>query len=376
MKLLTVATFAALVIITLLAASGNVNDKRSWSFTINGDKEFTVDRPLYDHLVNCSVTLDEVTGVPLEIFLYYYDLYPVISVSMNCHAYDWSELAYNADYYQPFLVLSDGRIYDGKSCYFVDDVEVALAERPVHSTTEIAPSILYAMGIDESPGLINNRSTRVVIFYVDGMGYERYLKAKSPGLIQNITSLGEPIGAVCVYPSVSRVNSKALVTGDRPELQKGDFWSRNPDNVTILEKVTENNMTALWIDGVGTPVNLGNFTVTCPDKNNNGHESDEVTDEAIRRYDAGTNLLFIHYKDPDKKMHSYGPDSLEAVTALELSDAMIGRMLPVLEPGTIVIIYADHGGHTTCKGGNHGTLLPEDMIVPIVVYQKISGRTA
>lgn len=99
------------------------------------------------------------------------------------------------------------------------------------------------------------------------------------------------------------------------------------------------------------------------------YEADEVADEAIRQYcDEDIELLFVHFKDPDKLQHINGPFSEKGRDSLEYVDGQLGRVLDVLEPGTVVMVFADHGGHNTIAGGNHGTLLPVDMIVPIIVH--------
>lgn len=99
------------------------------------------------------------------------------------------------------------------------------------------------------------------------------------------------------------------------------------------------------------------------------YEADEVADEAIRQYcDEDIDLMFVHFKDPDKLQHINGPFSEKGRDSLEYVDGQLGRVLDVLEPGTVVMVFADHGGHNTIAGGNHGTLLPVDMIVPIIVH--------
>jgi hypothetical protein len=35
-----------------------------------------------------------------------------------------------------------------------------------------------------------------------------------------------------------------------------------------------------------------------------------------------------------------------------------------------MIIFADHGMHTTNEGGNHGTLTADDLIIPIIFLEK------
>jgi phosphopentomutase len=124
----------------------------------------------------------------------------------------------------------------------------------------------------------------------------------------------------------------------------------------------------VWIDGVSAPVFLGDYITYRPDADHDGHDSDEIADEAIRQYRKGTNLIIVHFKDTDLKAHANGPESKEATDALQDADATIGRIDAALQPGTVVVVYADHGGHDVITGGNHGTLIPEDMTVPLIVY--------
>jgi phosphopentomutase len=38
-----------------------------------------------------------------------------------------------------------------------------------------------------------------------------------------------------------------------------------------------------------------------------------------------------------------------------------------LDPGTVLVVWADHGCHPSGNGGDHGTLLPEDMYIPVFI---------
>jgi predicted AlkP superfamily pyrophosphatase or phosphodiesterase len=217
--------------------------------------------------------------------------------------------------------------------------------------------------------LIRQSAEKVVVFYVDGMGYDRYMEARDLGIIDNITALGEPIMAVCQYPSVSQVNADSLVTGLPSDIRAGDFRSYYPSGKTVLESVEDKGMTALWVAGRSTPTNMGDLVLCLKTFNSNGYEADEVADEAIRQYcDEDIDLLFVHFKDPDKIQHLDGPFSEKGRASLEYVDEQLGRVADVLEPGTVVVVFADHGGHNTIAGGNHGTLLPVDMVVPVIVH--------
>ncbi|CAJ35303.1 alkaline phosphatase family protein [Methanocella arvoryzae] len=366
---MAVTAFAVMSIFIVAAVSGCTASAKDWSMTLQGDPSMAINQSVYASLKNCNETIDEVNGIPLEIFLYYYGLYPVTAVTIDERQYDWRQEAYAYDYDMPFLVLPDGRIYDGRETYAASRINVTTSHKPAHSSLEIPASIMYSLTGEGSEGLINGSASQIILYYVDALGYERYQKAKANGTINNITALGDPIEATCVYPSISRVNSRALVTGKPSNLTKGDFRIGIPDADTILDRLQAQGKSAVWIDGVSSPVFLGDDIVYRPDTNHNSRETDEITAEAIRQYLSGTNMIFVHFKDTDKKAHAFGPESEQAVAALIDADSAIGCINSVLCPGTVVVVYADHGVHDIRSGGNHGTLLPEDMIVPIVVYR-------
>ncbi|HEY3273001.1 MAG TPA: alkaline phosphatase family protein [Methanocella sp.] len=362
------AAFAAFILLLSCVAAGCVNSSTQWTMTINGDSAYTINNSVYTEIQYSNATVNGTTGVPLEEFLYGYGLYPVTSVSIGGHTYNWSWLATTTDRDQPVLVMPNGSIFDGQSFLKTDNIVVNMSEKPTYSSLNIEPSLLYALGLGGNGTLITNKSDRIVLFYVDAFGYDRYQWAKSKGIISNITSLGEPLKIACVYPSVSIVNSKTLVSGIPPNASKGELLSYFPDGPTILQIAGQHGLNACWIDGKTQPVNLGDYTINRPDVDKNGYEADEVTAEALQKYGNEANLIFVHFKDTDSVMHASGPYSDESMAAIKFADEQIGRMLPFLDPGTMVIIYADHGGHKTFDGGNHGTLIPEDMIIPFIVH--------
>jgi hypothetical protein len=355
------AAFAAFLFLFALAASGCVSNTKEWAITINGDSAHTINSSLYESYAPSTDTINGTTGVPPEGFLYRFGVYPVTAVAIGGHMYDWARFASTTDFDTPVLVLPNGSIFDGVNILKTDNVVVNVTEKPVHSSLDIEPSMLYALGLGGNDTLIHEKSDRVVLFYVDALGDNRYEREKSRGLIDNITSLGEPMKICCVYPSVSIVNSKTLVSGLAPNASKGDLRSYYPDGPTILDSVYARGMTGYWIDGKTSPVNLGSHIINRPDVNKDGYEASEVVTEAIAKYDNGANLLFVHFKDTDSVAHADGPFSDQAMDALWFADEQIGRMLRDLDPGTMVVIYSDHGGHTTFDGGNHGTLIPGDM---------------
>ena len=100
---------------------------------------------------------------------------------------------------------------------------------------------------------------------------------------------------------------------------------------------------------------------------NNSYEldGDEVTAEAAVRYIPQYNFdfTFVYYGCIDTAGHNFGWMSDGYQQQIELTDALVGKVLDVLPPDTTVIIHADHGGH----GRDHGTDMPEDMTIPWLI---------
>jgi hypothetical protein len=337
-----------------------------WSFTINGDASKTVNSSLYGLLKNDTKAYDGVTGIPLEIFLAYYGVYPITDVSYNGSVYNWSDAAYAADKDIPMLVEPNGSVYYAGKKALPTNIDATVVEKPGISTLDVAPSVLYALDAGGKEDLIHEKADRVVLFYLDAFGYERYLDAEQGGLVNNISSLGEPLKAVCVYPSITQNNAKAMATGLAPDLVRGDFRSYLPYNDTILDILERKGLDAVWVDGNSPPVSV-NDTILNIDMNGDGSEDDEVTAAAINEYRAGADFMVVHFADTDTIMHDHGPYSPEGRAAVKAADAEIGKILENLDSGTVVIIYADHGCHTAERGGNHGTLIPDDMYIPIII---------
>lgn len=361
-------TLPALFIIFLVALSGCVTAEREWSFSVNGDTSKSINSSLYATLKNDTKTYEGVTGIPLEIFLAYYGVYPITAVSYNGTVYNWSDAAYGADKDIPMLVEPNGSVYYAGKKALPGNINATVVEKPGISTLDVAPSILYALDAGGKEDLIHEKSGRVVLFYLDALGYDRYLDAEQKGLVNNVSALGEPLKAVCVYPSITQNNAKAMATGLAPNLSRGDFRSYLPYNDTVLDILERKGLNAVWVDGNSIPVFV-NDSILNPDANGDGSQDDEVTAAAIDEYKAGADFMVVHFKSTDTVMHDYGPYSPEGLASLKTADAEIGEILKNLDNGTVVIIYADHGCHTAKRGGNHGTLIPDDMYIPLIVGQ-------
>ena len=68
--------------------------------------------------------------------------------------------------------------------------------------------------------------------------------------------------------------------------------------------------------------------------------------------------------------HGFGPDSPEYQQALVRVDVYLEDIYTKLPEDSLIAIFADHGMHATLDGGNHGTLTPDDLIIPILFIKK------
>lgn len=360
--------FFLVIIAAVAIVSGCTGHDASWSVTINGNATTSINGTLYERFSNDSQTEGNVTGIPLEIFLYHYGIYPVTSVSYGGITYDWNVVAQSSNDDAPMLVTQNGSLYyAGKSADF-DDIEVTVAEKPNVSTLDVEPSVLYALdaGVTK-PGFLPEKADHVVLIYIDAFGYQRYEESAKLGLVNNISALGAPIKAHSVYPSVTQPNAKAMVTGVDTDLVRGDFRSYIPYNETMVDILDKQGKKAVWVDGDVAPVYL-NGTILNRDTNGDGSDDDEAADAAIGQYKSGASLVIVHFDDTDSIMHKYGPDSPQTEAAVNRTDALVGRIVSNLDKDTAVVVWADHGCHESEGTGDHGMLIPADMDIPIFVH--------
>ena len=93
----------------------------------------------------------------------------------------------------------------------------------------------------------------------------------------------------------------------------------------------------------------------------------KVTDAAMEYLgENDTDFAFLYLGYLDEAGHNYGWMSKEYMAALDNSWQNIQRIVATLPEDYTVIVTADHGGHDR----THGTELPEDMTIPVMIYGK------
>jgi len=287
-------------------------------------------------------------------------------VSSGGKQIDWAEAAYHSFRYIPVLADNESLSAFGEPLYGA--LCVGTTFRPDHTVMDIAPTVCEALGIPcegfDGRSLLHVNASRIVVIYVDALSWYRYLWASRD--MKNISSLGTPVLATSVYPSISNVNAAAMLTGVWPEKSGIDVWENRTMLVdTVFDRAKKQGVSYAWVDGPRPPVSLKDGIIRTPPYNNNRYD-DAVMNRAIAEYRNGTRLLYVHIFWTDQALHSTGPYSSESLVAIRNADMLVGRMLNNIMPGTLVMVVSDHGGHDVEGGrGDHGTLLPQDMLVPI-----------
>jgi len=219
---------------------------------------------------------------------------------------------------------------------------------------------------------------KVLMIFIDGLGWYTFLSAREQGDIPCLASL-EAREASSVYPTITPVNYAAMVSGEPPAVsgvtKRGIHEIQCETIFTYAEAmglesyVSEGDTQILRLEGTETELS--------PDLNGSGSGDDEILDCALERIAAGgCALVFVHFHSVDDAEHEYSPGSAEAREALKTVDSYCAKLLESWDGR--VIIVADHGQHAqdgtgdaayADRRGTHGDFAPTDIFVPLLTGQ-------
>jgi hypothetical protein len=98
----------------------------------------------------------------------------------------------------------------------------------------------------------------------------------------------------------------------------------------------------------------------------------EVVTQAMGHLaDPDTDLLFLHFPDPDLAGHTHGWNSAEYDAAVLSADSALGLVMKALEPvksDVLLVVTSDHGGGGDFGHFLHGSSAPEDVTIPILLW--------
>ena len=214
---------------------------------------------------------------------------------------------------------------------------------------------------------------RVLMIYIDGLGYDTFERAVSDGAVPCLAQL-HCERAASVYPTITPVNYAAMVTGRPPAENgvtkrgihaiEGETIFSYADSVGKTSYVSEGDTQILALPGAEMELS--------PDLNGSGTGDDEIFDcamDALGDYD----IVFVHFHSVDDASHANGPHSDEARAALETVDAWCAQLIGAWDGA--VIVTADHGQHENDgtgdpayqdRSGTHGDFAASDIFIPFM----------
>lgn len=194
---------------------------------------------------------------------------------------------------------------------------------------------------------------RVLVVYIDGLGYDLYRRAQLPF----IRGTFRCAAARSVFPPLTQPCMASMLTGVLPDahgiFSRRDHRPRLPSLLSVPGSVL--------VEADSAPLCLERPPVlTVP-------EPGETVDAAVLRaaipLAAGdAPLLIVHFHGLDDAEHAVGDDAIRLAGKLcELDEAV--RALCAAFTGT-AILCADHGVHAEGGAGAHGSFDFRDMFVP------------
>ncbi len=212
---------------------------------------------------------------------------------------------------------------------------------------------------------------RVMIIYIDGLGWQAFERAVADGAAPNLEKLSSEMCA-SVFPTITPVNYAAMVTG-RPPAENGvtkrgihtigcDTIFTYAASMGLASYVSEGDIQILALPDAELELS--------PDLNGSGTGDDEIFGCAME-HTGSCDLLFVHFHSVDDASHEYSPVYEEARDALVAVDGWCGELMAAWNGR--VIITSDHGQHVqdgtgdaayADRKGTHGDFAVSDILVP------------
>ena len=195
---------------------------------------------------------------------------------------------------------------------------------------------------------------RVLIVYIDGLGYSLYDRAALPFIRQ--TFCCEP--ARSAYPPLTQPCMASMLTGVWPDVH--GIFSRRDHKPTTPSLMAVPG--AVWIEADTAPLTLEKFHIlTLPRQGENVDEA--VLRASLDAIQTDAPLVIVHFHGLDDLEHDVGDDLPALQAKLTELDRAVQSLCAAFH-GT-VILCADHGAHREGDGGAHGSFDYRDMFVPL-----------
>ncbi len=229
------------------------------------------------------------------------------------------------------------------ACHAGAQTAGAFFPRPRHEITQVHDLALTALA-----------RGRVMVIYIDGLGYSLYRRATLPAIKKRFRCHR----ARTAFPPLTQPCMASMLTGLWPA-QHG-IWSRrdhHPRGASLLAVPG-----AVLVEADSPPLSLEKPPVlTLP---GSGETVDgAVLKAALPLCRGKAPLLIVHFHGLDDREHDVGDQPRLLANKLRELDKAVEQLCAAFHGH--VILCADHGAHRSGKGGEHGSFTRHDMYVPL-----------
>lgn len=229
------------------------------------------------------------------------------------------------------------------ACHAGAQTAGAFFPRPRHEITQVHDLALTALA-----------RGRVMVIYIDGLGYSLYRRATLPVIKKRFRCHR----ARTAFPPLTQPCMASMLTGLWPA-QHG-IWSRrdhHPRGASLLAVPG-----AVLVEADSPPLSLEKPPVlTLP---GTGETVDgAVLKAALPLCRGEAPLLIVHFHGLDDREHDVGDQPRLLANKLRELDKAVEQLCAAFHGH--VILCADHGAHRSGKGGEHGSFTRHDMYVPL-----------
>lgn len=198
------------------------------------------------------------------------------------------------------------------------------------------------------------RQGRVMILYIDGLGYSLYIRARLPFIKRTFPC----VSARTAFPPLTQPCMASMLTGAWPDAHgirsRRDHRPRIPSLLGMPG--------AAWVEADSAPLRLETapvLTLPGPD----GDVDAAVLRAALPLAAGDARLLVVHFHGLDDMEHDVGDDEALLAPKLAQLDEAAHALCDAFAGA--VILCADHGVHAEDGHGAHGAFDHRDMFVPL-----------
>ena len=229
------------------------------------------------------------------------------------------------------------------ACHAGAQTAGAFFPRPRHEITQVHDLALTALA-----------RGRVMVIYIDGLGYSLYRRATLPAVKKRFRCRR----ARTAFPPLTQPCMASMLTGLWPA-QHG-IWSRrdhHPRGASLLAVPG-----AVLVEADSPPLSLEKppvLTLPGPGEAVDG----AVLKAALPLCREEAPLLIVHFHGLDDREHDVGDQPRLLADKFRELDKAVEQLCAAFHGH--VILCADHGAHRSGKGGEHGSFTRHDMYVPL-----------